>query len=375
VAEARPDIGIFMGRPDRTFYMARGLRDLGFDVVNYNTEAYGTDPVVRVEGRFLSALRHVLTRTDHAVYFTSLSFIPTLCLYVNRVLRGKPYVFNFTGVKWEMFMDRSRNKPFSGLWERRIYPFLMDRILAGAARIVCNSRFLEDYIAERSPQYRAKLLTIYNGIEFDRYSSGQRTPMPGVNPGDPVVLCVTALNFANKSKGLHLVIDAFEEVLAKRPGVKLVVAAKAGGDRYARDFEAWLRSRRCRDSVIVFYNRKDIPDLLASSDIFAYATPPNSNDSLPRALLEAQSAGLATVTTDTSGCSEIVVDGRTGFTVPYEAEAMADRILTLLDNPQLCRELGKHAQERILERFNWDQMAAGYARVFLEVAQRRGARG
>jgi glycosyltransferase involved in cell wall biosynthesis len=183
---------------------------------------------------------------------------------------------------------------------------------------------------------------------------------------------VTALNFENKSKGIHLVLDAFERVVAARPGVKLVVAAKTANDRYVREFETALRARPCRDAVIVFYNRRDIPDVLASSDIFVYATPPNSNDSLPRALLEAQAAGLPAVTTDTTGCPEIVVSGRTGFVVPYRAEAMADRILQLVDDPALCRELGKQAQERILDRFNWDQMAAGYARVFLEVAANDG---
>lgn len=370
MSKSKPDIGIFMARPDRSFYMARELRQLGFEVVHYNTEGYQDDLFVRIDGSFTAALLRVLRRTDHAVYFTSLSFIPSLCLYLNRLLRGKPYVFNFTGVKSEMFKDRARGRAFSGLWERRVYPFLMDRVFAGASRIVCNSRFLEEYVSSRFPRYRSKLLTIYNGIEFDRYSSGQRQPIPGVNAGEVTILCVTALNFENKSKGLQLVLDAFERVLAARTNVKLVIAAKAAGQRYPREAEASLQTRLCRGSVIIFYNRRDIPDLLASSDIFVYATPGNSNDSLPRALLEAQSARLPVVTTKTVGCPEIVLDGKTGFVVPYDAAAMADRILELVDNPRLCQELGKQAQEWIRQRFSWDRMASAYAQVFLEVADR-----
>ncbi|HJY81194.1 MAG TPA: glycosyltransferase family 4 protein, partial [Candidatus Binatia bacterium] len=92
------------------------------------------------------------------------------------------------------------------------------------------------------------------------------------------------------------------------------------------------------------------------------------NDSLPRALLEAQSAGLPVVTTDTTGCPEIVRDGMTGFVVPYETEAMAEKIMQLIDNSPLRRELGRAAQQRIAQVFNWDQMADRYAEMFLEIA-------
>ena len=375
MAPSKPDIGIFMARPDRSLYMAGSLRELGFKVVHYNTQGYQNDLFVPVEKGFPAALRHVLCRTDHAVYFTSLSFIPSLCLYVNHLLRGRPYVFNYTGVKWEMFRDRASKRPFSALWERYVYPFLMDRVFAGASKIVCNSRFLEEYVSSRFPRYRSKLLTIYNGIEFDRYSSGHQIAIPGINAGDVTLLCVTALNFDNKSKGLQLILDAFEQVWATRQNVKLVIAAKTASERYTNDADAALQRKPCRDSVVLLFNRRDIPDLLASSDVFVYATPPNSNDSLPRALLEAQSAGLPVVTTQTTGCPEIVLDEKTGFLVSYDPGAMAKRILQLVDSPALRRELGSHAQEWIKGRFSWRQMACAYAEVFLEIADRQTVAG
>ena len=98
-----------------------------------------------------------------------------------------------------------------------------------------------------------------------------------------------------------------------------MVAAKTAESTLSPGSRGVLRTRPFRQSVVIFYNRRDIPDLLASSDIFMYATPANSNDSLPRALLEAQSAGLPVVTTETVGCPEIVLDGKTGFVVPYDA--------------------------------------------------------
>lgn len=368
----KPSIAIFMARPDRSFYMARKLRERGFEVVNYNSGGYDNDPYVNLQGGFASALSHVLLRTNHDVYFTALCFIPSLCLYLNRQLRGKPYVFNITGLMWEMFRDRSRGKPFPTFFEHRFYPFLLDRIFAGASRIVCNSRFLESRIADRYPQYRDRLLTIYNGVEFERYSAGQRQLVPGVSKGEFILLCVTTLNFENKSRGLQLVIDAFGEVRATRKEAKLVIAAKTSNLRYQQWVDEYLKTKPWRESVILLFNYKNIPDLLASSDIFVYATPDNSNDSLPRALLEAQAAGLPVVATDTSGCPEIVCDGTTGFTVPYDASALADKILKLMDRPHLRQGMGREARKWIPRQFNWDQMADSYAKVFFEVLENPG---
>ncbi len=364
----RPSIGIFLARPDRTFYMAEKLRQRGFSVVHYNTVGYNGDPYVKISRRSTAALAHLLLRTNHDIYFTSIGFVPVFCLYLNRLLRGKPYVYNATGAKWAMFADRAKGRPFSQFFEHKLYPFLLSRVFGGASRIVCNSHFLESTLAQYYPQYKARLLTIYNGIEFERYSSGRRRTIPGVHENEMILLCVTALNFENKSKGIGLVIDAFGQVHAHRKTVKLVIAAKTSNRLHQAWAEDYLKSKPWRDSVVLFYNREDIPNLLASSDVFVYATPHNSNDSLPRALLEAQSAGLPVVTTDTSGCPEIVRDGMTGFVVPYETEAMAEKIMQLIDNSQLRRELGRTAQQWIAQVFNWDQMADQYAKVFLEIA-------
>lgn len=369
--ESRLSIGLFLARPDRSFHMASKLRERGFGVVHYNTEGYKDDAWIKVRKGFAPALRHLLFRTDHDVYFAALSFIPSLSVCLNRFLRGKPYVFNATGVKSAMFKDRAKGKPFAQFFEHRFYPFLMELVFAGASKIVCNSRFLESTLAVRYPRYRTRLLTIYNGIEIDRYSSGRRQSIPGVSEGDITLVCVTSVNYENKTRGFQLVLDAFGHVLSKRNGVKLVVAATSADPLHQESTDSYLKSKPWSKSVVLFYNHQNIPDLLASGDIFVYATPNNSNDSLPRALLEAQSAGLPAVTTDTTGCPEIVCDGVTGFVVPYEAHAMAERIVHLMENPQLRSDMGKQARQWIVRTFNWDKMADEYADVFVEIARER----
>jgi glycosyltransferase involved in cell wall biosynthesis len=365
---SKMSVGLFLSRPDRSFYMARKLRERGFHVVNYNPQQYGEDPYIRLRPNFVSALFHLLVKTNHDVYFTGLSFTPSFSLYLNKQLRRKPYVFNLTGVDWQAFHDRSVGKPCAQFFEHRFYPFLLERILSGASRIVSNSKFLESRLAERFPEHRGRLMTIYNGIEFDRYSSGQRLSCRASSEDQLVLLCATTLNYRNKSKGLELVMEAFGKVWGERKNARLLIAAKFSHPMYSEWAEEYIRVQPWRDSVTLLYNHTNMPDLLASSDLFVFATPQDSNDSLPRVLLEAQSAGLPVVTTNTSGCPEIVCDGITGFVVPYAAGELADRILQLGDQPALRKEMGREAQKRIAETFNWDRMVDQYINVFSESA-------
>jgi glycosyltransferase involved in cell wall biosynthesis len=363
---------MFLGRPERSAFLARELRARGFEVTHYNTEGFNGDPWVPVRRGFVPALARLLLRSNHDVYFTGLSFLPSFSLYLNRVLRGKPYVFNATGILWEVFRDRSRGRMFRRTVEHRIYPLLLDRVFAGASRIACNSRFLCTAISTSFPQYRNRLTTIYNGVDFDRYASGRRIEIPGIEPSDFVLLFVTSLNYHNKSRGLDLALDAFGRVRARVRSAKLVIAAKSSSPHYRRGAEEAVATCASRDGIVLLFNSDSVPDLLASSHLFVFATPENS-ESLPRALLEAQAAGRAAVATGTVGCGEIVRDGETGRVVGYDADEMADAILELMDSPALLRAMGGQAAEHVRETFSWGGMADRYADVFVDVGRRPAA--
>ena len=99
VGGQKPSVGIFLARPDRSFHMARKLREKGFDIIHYNRVGYKDDAYVKVRGGPLAALAYLLLRTKNDIYFTSLGFVPSTWLYLNKCLRGKPYVFNATGLR------------------------------------------------------------------------------------------------------------------------------------------------------------------------------------------------------------------------------------------------------------------------------------
>jgi glycosyltransferase involved in cell wall biosynthesis len=79
-------------------------------------------------------------------------------------------------------------------------------------------------------------------------------------------------------------------------------------------------------------------------------------EGLPVVFQEAMSAGKPIVANNVDGASDIIVEGKTGFLVkPQNVQEMADRILNLLQNEDLCIEIGVNAQSDSLQ-FSTERM-------------------
>ena len=64
-------------------------------------------------------------------------------------------------------------------------------------------------------------------------------------------------------------------------------------------------------------------------------------------------AGLPVVVTKTTGSREIVVDEVNGFLVPIgDSQALARKILFLLNNPDKAKEMGQMGRKMVKEKFN-----------------------
>ena len=109
------------------------------------------------------------------------------------------------------------------------------------------------------------------------------------------------------------------------------------------------------DGLVTFHgHREKIEEQLSQIDIVCL---PSYREGLPKALLEAASAGLPIVTTDTPGCREVVDDGVNGFLVPPQnTTLLAERLIELIENPDLRSQFGKAGREKVLNEFTVDKV-------------------
>ncbi len=78
----------------------------------------------------------------------------------------------------------------------------------------------------------------------------------------------------------------------------------------------------------------------------------STSESFGKVLVEANACGKPVVSTATTGAKEIIQDGYNGFLVPIgDYQALADKIIYLLDNPQKAQEMGENGRKLVNERF------------------------
>jgi glycosyltransferase involved in cell wall biosynthesis len=188
------------------------------------------------------------------------------------------------------------------------------------------------------------------GIDVQRFGSGKRV-LDGTVVGNVARLA--------EQKGHRTLLEAAALVRARRPDVRFAIA----GDGELRE-ELEKRADEIGD-VALLGNRSDVPDLLASFAVFAY---PSRFEGLCLAVLEAQAAGVPVVATPVGGIRETVVDGETGFLVPVgNAEALAERIVHVLEHPEEARRVAAEARRRVQE-FSEERMVAETLAIYDERA-------
>lgn len=227
-----------------------------------------------------------------------------------------------------------------------------------------RERILLDGIA------RAKTAVVHEGVDVERV---ERLAPVDIHaelflPHDsPVVGNIGAL-VAQKDQR-HL-IEAAAIVVREVPDVRFVIL---GEGELRQALERQVHERHLERHVFLPGFRADALGLLKSMDVFAISS---IHEGLCTSIIDAMAASKACVGTRVGGIPEVIDDGVTGFLVePRHPEAMAARLVTLLQDAGLRRRMGDAGLTRARERFTVDHMVHGTAEVYRRLLERRSDAG
>jgi glycosyltransferase involved in cell wall biosynthesis len=182
------------------------------------------------------------------------------------------------------------------------------------------------------------------GIDLDRFDGAR----PALRSERPLVGNVARLA---PQKDHRTLIQAARLV----PEAEFLVA----GDGELRE----ELERQAEGSSVRFLGaRADVPELLASFDVFAF---PSLFEGLCLAVIEAQAAGVPVVATPVGGIRETVVDGETGLLVPpRDPAALATAIRRLLQDRPAAEAMAAEAKRRARERFSVERVVGETLRLY-----------
>lgn len=110
-------------------------------------------------------------------------------------------------------------------------------------------------------------------------------------------------------------------------------------------------------------HRDDIVDLTAICDL--YVLPSSYKEGLPVTLLEAASMSKPIITTDTTGCRDVVSDGVNGFLVPVKnTELLKEKIILILENKKLREDMQKESRNKAVREFEVEKVIKQYMEYY-----------
>lgn len=232
---------------------------------------------------------------------------------------------------------------------RMIHKFIKPlgkRIISGARNVIGPSKNLEKLIMKISPRVRSVIIP--NGINLNKFSAaGERGRK---------ILVVSRMF---ERKGVQYLLQALTE-LKHDFSINIV-----GDGPYLGSLKKIATERKLKVNFLGFMdnNSEELKNLYESSRIFVFTS---EAENFPIVLLEAMTAGLAIITTNDTGCAEVV--GNSAILVPSKnPEQIKKALEKLINNPKLCSELGKSARERAERYFGWDSVSAKHINLYNQI--------
>jgi len=220
------------------------------------------------------------------------------------------------------------------------------RIISNSQKIIVPSKNLECLIKKISPG--VKSIVIPNGINLNKFSSERLKQKK--------ILVVSRLF---ERKGIQYFLQALTG-MSHEFEVNIV-----GDGPYLGNLKKLSNERNLPVNFLGYLenNSKELQNLYESSMIFVFTS---ESENFPMVLLEAMIAGLAIITTNDTGCAEVV--GNSALLVGSKnSAAIRESLESLINHPRLCMDLGKAARKRVEEYFGWDYISLKYIDLYAQI--------
>jgi glycosyltransferase involved in cell wall biosynthesis len=357
--------------------LVRGSEDPDEGSMDYLADQLGVRPVLVAsmrrnvgagDVRALAELRRILARERPDVVHTHAAKAGTLgrvaTLIVTRRGRRPVLVHTYHGHSLSGYFSTRRNALF-----KRIETFLGHR----TDRLVAVSEEVRDELVGFGVAEPEDFEVVRVGFDLSRFRvdederAARRRALRnelGLPESASVVTLVARLVPIKR-------VDRFLRVargLAEATDARFLIV---GDGELRKELRSSPEAHELDGRVVWAGFRRDMPDVYFASDVVVQTS---DNEGTPVALIEAQAAGVAVVSTRVGGVSTVVLEGRSGRIVAVDDEhALTVAVQELVADGAHARALGARGQDHVMASFSIDRLVADIDTLYRGLlSQRRG---
>ena len=222
-----------------------------------------------------------------------------------------------------------------------------------STEVIVNSNYMKCELQRLFGLPFEKINVIPNGVNLNNfyrvyrdYDFRRRYAMDN----EKIILYIGRLVY---EKGVQHLISAMPKIINGYNDTKLIIGGKGGMYDELRE---QARNLGIENKVYFtgYLSSEDVQKMYKCADIAVF---PSTYEPFGIVALEAMLAGVPTVVSDIGGLNEIIDHGVNGMkSYAGNANSIADSVLTLLYNHQLCDNIVKNAKNKVKQEFNWNRI-------------------
>ena len=223
-----------------------------------------------------------------------------------------------------------------------------------SSEVIVNSNYMKSHVQGLFGLPFDKINVVPNGINLNNFTGIDRDydfRRQYAMDNEKIILYVGRLVY---EKGVQHLISAMPKIIQNYNDVKLIVAGKGG---MLDELKAQVDGMGLSNKVYFtgYLNAKQVTKMYKCADVSVF---PSTYEPFGIVALEAMLAGVPTVVSDIGGLNEIVEHGENGMkSYAGNPNSIADSIIELLYNPQLCDKIVKKAKAKVKNEYNWARIA------------------
>lgn len=206
-----------------------------------------------------------------------------------------------------------------------------------------------------------QILVIPNGVDTSFFQGSSKVKIIRRKqlslPADArIVVCVARLI---ETKRHDFLLDAWKMVIENESNGLLILL---GDGPLRSELLKKISKLHLEERVLLMGEVSNVRDYLQASDVFVL---PSISEGMSNALLEAMACGLPVIVTHAKGNQEVITDQKSGLLFSkYNKLDLAQKMLFLLENQDVSRQLGENAVRTIQTSFSFDAITTVYKSIY-----------
>jgi alpha-maltose-1-phosphate synthase len=355
---------------------------------NGNLQVRGAVPWEEItngtEGKFKNALEALSLNLTQVKSLTGINIVHTHTWYTSMAGYLAKKLYNIPFVLTTHSLEPLRAWKAEQLGSGYAMSSWMERTaILDADAIIAVSQGTKADILRAYPEVKAERVhVIYNGIDLAEYRKRSDTKALTDHGVDTTIPYVLFLGRVTRQKGVTHLVDALRYL--PRETQVVLCAGAPDTPEIAAELRQKVESARREHPRVVWIEKmvtkQEAIQLYSHARVFCC---PSIYEPFGIINLEAMACRTPVVASATGGIKEVVVDGETGYLVPFDgdpvtgfpidpekfARDLAFQINRLLEDPDRCRRFGDAGRRRVEETFSWTAIAKQTIRLYERVIQ------